>query len=191
MKSVRILAPLALTVSLTLTACGGDGSSTTTSSTAATSSTSSTAPTTTTINVPPVSVPPSSSNSYLTGIAASHGASGDVVTFTFEGAIPGYSVSYESGTILSDPKGDPVTVAGGNNVKVVLSLATGVKLTGGYTKTYNGPDRFTPTGTSVVKELAKVGDFEGVLSWAIGTSVKRPFTVTTTANTVVITFAAA
>ena len=36
--------------------------------------------------------------------------------------------------------------------------------------TYKGPRTFRPTGTTHVKQVTKIGDFEGVLTWTIGLS---------------------
>jgi hypothetical protein len=43
--------------------------------------------------------------------------------------------------------------------------------------TYKGPRTFRPTGTKYVKQVTKIGDFEGVLTWTIGLSQERPFKV--------------
>jgi hypothetical protein len=45
-------------------------------------------------------------------------------------------------------------------------------------ETYTGPDRFVPD-TAQVLELARVGGFEGVLTWAVGLADRVPFRVTT------------
>ncbi len=49
---------------------------------------------------------------------------------------------------------------------------------------YKGPKRIdgTSAGTSVVRQLVRVGDFEAVLSWAIGLTDKVDFRVTTAAS---------
>jgi hypothetical protein len=45
---------------------------------------------------------------------------------------------------------------------------------------YKGPRRLP--GASVVKEVVRTGDFEAVLTWAIGLESKTPFKVTTTSS---------
>ena len=46
---------------------------------------------------------------------------------------------------------------------------------------YKGPKRLdgSSAGASVVKEVVRTGDFEAVLSWAVGLDSKVPFRVTT------------
>jgi hypothetical protein len=195
MRSRRVVRPLLLLLAVVagtavLSSCGDDGDPVT-STTSTTASTTTTAPTVTVATtVPPVSVPPTSSTAYLTSVTVAGTPSGDTITFGFDNQVPGYSVAYQDGPLLNDPQGSPVTVAGGKNARIVLSLASDVKLTGGVGKTYNGPDRITPTGTSVVKEVAKLGDFESVLSWGVGTSRVVPFTVASPdSHTLVVTFA--
>jgi hypothetical protein len=49
---------------------------------------------------------------------------------------------------------------------------------------YKGPRQIdgSSAGTSVVQQLVRAGDFEAVLSWAIGLSDKVDFRVTTAAS---------
>jgi len=46
---------------------------------------------------------------------------------------------------------------------------------------YKGPKRLDASGAgaTVVQEVMRTGDFESVLSWAVGLSSKVPFRVTT------------
>jgi hypothetical protein len=49
---------------------------------------------------------------------------------------------------------------------------------------YKGPRRFAgdASGTAVVKELVRTGDFEAVLSWAVGLEQRVDFRVTTASS---------
>ena len=71
----------------------------------------------------------------------------------------------------------------GNAVVVVrMEPASGFDLnTGEGVMTYKGPRRIDATGAgaSVVQELVRSGDFEAVLSWAIGLADKVDFRVRT------------
>ncbi len=48
--------------------------------------------------------------------------------------------------------------------------------------TYKGPRTITPTGTKYVKQVTKIGDFEGILAWTIGLSQERPFRVSSSGS---------
>jgi hypothetical protein len=76
-------------------------------------------------------------------------------------------------------------VAGNAVVLVRMEPASGFDLnTGEGVLVYKGPKRIdgTSAGTSVVRQLVRVGDFEAVLSWAIGLTDKVDFRVTTAAS---------
>jgi hypothetical protein len=57
---------------------------------------------------------------------------------------------------------------------------------------YTGPRRISPDGTSVVREVVRTGDFEAVLTWAVGLSGRVPFRVLTLGDParIVVDFAA-
>ena len=57
---------------------------------------------------------------------------------------------------------------------------------------YTGPRRIAGDGTSVVREVVRTGDFEAVLTWAIGLHGRVPFRVLTLDDPVrlVVDFAA-
>jgi len=66
-----------------------------------------------------------------------------------------------------------------------MEPASGFDLTTGEgVMVYKGPRRFegSAAGTAVVRELVRTGDFEAVLSWAIGLEQKVDFRVTTAAS---------
>jgi len=105
----------------------------------------------------------------------------DRVVFQFTNALPGYKVEYVQPPLIEDGSGDTVDVAGNAFVVVRMEPASGFDLnTGEGELVYKGPKRLP--GTGVVKEVARTGDFEAVLSWAIGLEAKVPFRVTTAAS---------
>jgi hypothetical protein len=66
-----------------------------------------------------------------------------------------------------------------------MEPASGFDLnTGEGVMVYKGPRRIdgSATGTSVVLELVRTGDFEAVLTWAVGLSDKVDFRVQTAAS---------
>jgi hypothetical protein len=106
----------------------------------------------------------------------------DRVVFQFRGeGLPGYRVAYVEPPLKEDGSGNPVSVAGSAFVVVRMEPASGFDLnTGEGVLVYKGPKRLE--GASVVKEVVRTGDFEAVLSWAIGLEAKVDFRVTTTAS---------
>jgi hypothetical protein len=84
--------------------------------------------------------------------------------------------------LKEDGSGNPVAVQGNAIVLVRMDPASGFDLnTGEGVMVYKGPKRIegSSAGTSVVQELVRTGDFEAVLSWAIGLSDKVDFRVRT------------
>ena len=106
----------------------------------------------------------------------------DRVVFQFKNVLPGYKVWYTTEPLKEDGSGNPVDVKGAAVVVVRMEPASGFDLnTGEGVMTYKGPRRIdgSAAGTSVVQELVRTGDFEAVLSWAIGLSDKVDFRVRT------------
>ena len=104
------------------------------------------------------------------------------MVFQFKNALPGYRVEYVQPPLKEDGSGNPVSIDGNAVVVVRMEPASGFDLnTGEGVLVYKGPKWIegSSAGTSVVKELARTGDFEAVLSWAIGLSDKVDFRVTT------------
>lgn len=129
----------------------------------------------------PVSVP-SPDRGLLTNVTATKGAQHTRVIFEFRDAMPGYKVDYGQRPITQDGSGDEVTIEGDQVLLVRFEPASGFDLEGrrGGQPTYTGPKRITVGGNSdPVREVVQVGDFEAVLTWAIGLNGKRPFRVTT------------
>ena len=154
---------------------------TTTASTAATVSTTTTAAPLIGASTAPVSTP-MQGHTQLTAIGAEDKGSFDRLTFTFQGGLPGYGVEYINRPVQEDASGKTVIVKGDNVIRIHMAGASAVDLSNGkVTPTYGGPKRFSPP-TPTVQEVVEVGDFEDVLSWAIGVKGKPGFKVTTDAG---------
>lgn len=106
----------------------------------------------------------------------------DRVVFQFRGdGLPGYRIQYVEPPLQEDGSGNPVDIAGNAFLVVRMEPASGFDLnTGEGQIVYKGPKRLP--GASVVKEVVRTGDFEAVLTWAIGLESKTPFKVTTTSS---------
>ena len=106
----------------------------------------------------------------------------DRVVFQFQNGLPGYRIEYVQPPLHEDGSGKPVSVKGNAIVSVRMEPASGFDLnTGEGVMTYKGPKRIdgSSAGTSVVQELVRTGDFEAVLTWAVGLSDKVDFRVQT------------
>jgi hypothetical protein len=103
----------------------------------------------------------------------------DRVVFQFRGAeLPGYRVAYVQPPLREDGSGNVVAIKGGAFVLVRMEPASGFDLnTGEGELVYKGPRRLP--GASVVREVVRTGDFEAVLSWAVGLDEKVDFRVLT------------
>ena len=198
----RILATLLVALALAAAACGGDdeeatesGASSTTTTTAEEDggSTTTTAAGTTTSAAdgidamedagtdPVVSeTTAAAETSLLTDVRVARHEGFDRVVFEFEGEVPGYDVRYVEPPITEDGSGDEVDVAGEAFLAVVMQPASGFDLSEGEgEETYTGPTRIegTDSGTSVIQEVVRTGDFEAVLGWVIGISDRVDFRV--------------
>jgi hypothetical protein len=106
----------------------------------------------------------------------------DRVVFQFRNALPGYRIEYAQPPLKEDGSGNLVDVKGNALAVVRMEPASGFDLnTAEGVMVYKGPKRIdgSAAGTSVVQELVRSGDFEAVLSWAIGLSDKVDFRVQT------------
>jgi hypothetical protein len=105
----------------------------------------------------------------------------DRITFEFDGVgLPGYDVRYADPPIMYDPRGEPMEIDGTAFIVVRMEPAAGHDPDTG-DETYFGPLELKPSLPSLL-EAERVGDFEGVLSWALGLSGEVDFRVTALEN---------
>jgi hypothetical protein len=129
----------------------------------------------------PVSAPAAgTATSLLERVAVGRHEGYDRVVLQFRNGLPGYRVEYVDPPLHEDGSGDPVDVEGTAFVLLRLEPASGFDLeTDEGVLVYDGPRRIAgaEAGTSTVREVVRTGDFEAVLSWAIGLEDKVDFRV--------------
>lgn len=178
---------------LALTACGGGGSSsptpTATPSGTAGASGTPTATGTTTSGGSPQATPFQGTRGPFVGsgtavnppgallidVRAARQTGFDRVVFEFSNGVPAYRVEYVTPPVLADGSGLPVPVQGNAVLKVTFSNAAN--------HDPNGNPTFASTNLmpnlASVKQIRQAGDFEGVVTWAIGLTQAVDLTVTT------------
>lgn len=112
----------------------------------------------------------------LTGVRAAHQAGFDRITFEFAGGgIPAYTITPQGGTrFYQDASGMPVDVKGTQGMNIVFHGASERDVNGMATYTGSNDILLAPAAGSgnAVAEVRQVGDFERVLSWAVGLSAR-------------------
>ncbi|MDG4832077.1 hypothetical protein O7627_22610 [Solwaraspora sp. WMMD1047] len=134
----------------------------------------------------PENTGPSDQFHLLTDVETGLHAGYDRVTFQFGDGAPGYEVSYEDRPITEDGSGAEVSIQGDAVVVVRMRLASGRERTGTGEPTYTGPERLRGAGTFAVTEVVRTGDFEGVLSWAVGVRGESPIRVQVFGNVIAV-----
>ncbi len=111
----------------------------------------------------------------LTEVRAEPSAAGDRVTFDFRSHPRRVEARYVGRSeLVEDGSGRPVRVAGRAYLVVRFEPASGFDLDRGVF-VYRGLRRVAPRRTRVVREVVRLGDFEAVLTWAVGMAQRRPY----------------
>jgi hypothetical protein len=173
---------------LLVAGCGGSTTSTATTQAAGSTTTEACPPTAGAGTGPQSSSANPSQTLLLTAVKVDSDTCADRAIFDFrpDGAEkPGYRVVYRPAdeAQTEDASGRHIPVAGKAFLVVRFEPAATADLSGAQLeRTYTGPRRVRPAGTRFVRELVKTGDFEAVLTWTIGLSERRPFTVTSSGS---------
>jgi hypothetical protein len=99
----------------------------------------------------------------------------DRVVLDFRGAPPGYVAGYVN-KVYADPSGRLIRLRGDASMMIRLKPAMAHRADGSLT--YSGPDKFS-TSDPNLRQVALAGDFEGVVSIALGLRHKAGFRVFT------------
>ena len=110
----------------------------------------------------------------LTEVRIARHATFDRVVFEFSGdVVPQPTIdgprANAPDAVLGDPSGLPVAVNGAQVLTISMSPAIATyaaSMPAG--PLYSGPNSFSPTDTANVVNVVLIGDFESVLTWAIG-----------------------
>jgi hypothetical protein len=180
----------AVLLAMLLLVAGCGGSTTSTAPTQAAGSTTTEAcPPTAGAGTGPQSSPANPSQTMLlTAVKVDSDTCADRAIFDFrpDGAEkPGFRVEYRPAdeAQTEDASGRHIPVAGRAFLVVRFEPAATADLSGAQLeRTYTGPRRVRPAGKRFLRELVKTGDFEAVLTWTIGLSERRPFTVTSSGS---------
>jgi hypothetical protein len=119
----------------------------------------------------PKTAPGSGGQAELYAISAGCHATYDRFVIHARQATPGYDVRYV-GSIVADPSGNPVSLLGAKRIRVVVRPARGHTSAG----TSLLPTSLTP-GCTQLRQVKRVGDFEGVVSFGLGLTRKTGFRV--------------
>lgn len=112
--------------------------------------------------------------------AAGHDGFDRVVLEFDAGTPPSYRVGYIDPPVREDFSGNEVPVEGSAFLEIRASPAAGFDpLSEDARETYTGPRRLSPEGTELVREVVRIGDFEGQLAWVVGASQRFRFGVMT------------
>jgi hypothetical protein len=178
----RIVAGVVI-LAASLGACSSgddDGASTTTSTT-----TTSTSKATTTTSVAPfpgttddqAAEGHAETTVHLRLVSVTHEEGVDRVIFQFLGGATPDVQAYYVEQPTQDGSGDPVDVDGEAFLMVRFEPASVVDMRGETpTRTDGGRDRVTGEAADVV-EVVRAGDYEAVLTWAVGLTKKDPFVI--------------
>jgi hypothetical protein len=116
---------------------------------------------------------------------ASAAVSGDTLTLTFVSGTPRFQIEQVSNThFTKDPSGIPVDLAGTSGARIVLR---GFR---GDVANYTGQASLSSSGP-LLMQASKIGDFEGVVTFAAGLSKPACANVTSSGSTLTLRFIAA
>jgi hypothetical protein len=136
------------------------------------------------IQAPPSSTPTTTDVSevragvtaHLSAVRLARRAGHDRLVFEFADRVPGYTAGYRPLPARADASGEEIPLPGsGALLQVTLTPATAAGWGDGE-RTYFGPSTVA-ANTAAVTEVKAAGDFEAMLTWAVGLRAEAPFQV--------------
>jgi hypothetical protein len=123
----------------------------------------------------------------LTGVTVD----GTSVRFEFASSPTTIRTHFRPGSQIAESgSGRKVPLKGRAFLVVSFSpAATATADADGVSFSYTGPKRLEPSSSGPVQEVAKIGDFEAQLDWAVGLDRRRPPRVTRDGSSVTVAFA--
>jgi hypothetical protein len=116
-------------------------------------------------------------------------AGSDRVTFTFESPAEVEPRWAGADDLREDGSGRLVHVEGGAFLGLRFEGATGCDTTVDEGRmTYHGPRRIAVPGDGTVRDVVRLGDFEAVLTWAIGLDGQRLYSLDRDGDRVILRF---
>lgn len=114
---------------------------------------------------------------HLAAVRLARKGGNDRLVFEFTDHVPAYTIGYRPLPARADASGREIPLPGATAMLTVTLTPATARGWGGDARTYFGPSSVT-ANTADVTEAAMAGDFEAVLSWAVGLRAKVPFRVT-------------
>jgi hypothetical protein len=112
---------------------------------------------------------------------AAKSANDDTFVITFDQGTPQFQVFTQTNArFIADPSGAKVLLPGTAGIRIVLRGLT-------FPADPTGPSSFTPHGR-LVREIRRIGDFEGVVTWAVGLNAPGCASVTASGSTLTFRF---
>jgi len=129
------------------------------------------------VGTEPITEEVSGPGALLVAVRAGRHLNFDRLVFEFSGPRPGHRVGYVS-QLIADGSGEPIPLRGRAVVEIIMQPAAAHRDDG--TPTVAGPPDVSDF--AAFRQIADAGDFEGVLTWGIGTAAKTGLHVSTLTN---------
>lgn len=117
-----------------------------------------------------------SGTGHLSAVRLGNMGSYDRFVLEFKDQVPGYTVGYRPLPAKADGSGDDIALPGAKALLMVTMRSASGYDSDLSTPTYSGPNEVSAKSVQVTQAKA-AGDFEAVLSWAVGLRSKVPFKV--------------
>lgn len=117
-----------------------------------------------------------SGTGHLSAVRVGNMGGYDRVVLEFKDQVPGYTVGYRPLPAKADGSGDAISLPGAKALVMVTMRSASGYDSDKSTATYSGPNEVSAK-SAVVTQAKAAGDFESVLTWAVGMRSKVPFKV--------------